>query len=391
MEMPLLSALAEFALNERTPAVIGTNLENREQNFPGMVSPWTVTDGKDGAPRVGIISIVGPTVAAQVPQNQKPAVLFTPTLKVVPEALLEFNKQKVEIRVLLYQGNLQEAQACAARFPQLDVIVIPSVEEEPPQNPVKVGETLIITTGHKGRNVGVVGCFPSAIANRAFELRYQLVPMTEDLETPAGQFDKHPIITLLEDYAREVARDGYLNRFPRTKHPIQLEFKNAHYVGSAKCKSCHKDAYEVWENHAHSHAFETLVNVPQPSLRHLDGECVSCHVTGFSHETGYEHQFKFSDKLTTISETVHLRDVGCESCHGPGSAHIAHKNNKRLHDLMNPYRYVENETPAARQRRHNLIDRSCQQCHDQDNDVNWAFPDKYPKTVHPEKDRKSPF
>ena len=112
-------------------------------------------------------------------------------------------------------------------------------------------------------------------------------------------------------------------------------------------------------------------------------------MVGFGHETGYEHQFTYAnDKLSTIKETVHLRNVGCESCHGPGSAHIKNKNNTQLHDLMNPFRYVENETPEARQRRHNLIDRSCQQCHDQDNDVNWDFGVKWGPVVHPEKDRK---
>jgi hypothetical protein len=311
----------------------------------------------------------------------------------LPQALQAFDQQKVELRVLLYQGTLDEAKACAVRFPQLNVIVIPTKEEEPSDRPVKVGDTLIVGTGHKGRYVGVVGCFRTGQPEKPFDLKYQLVAMTEELETPAGKEKSNPIITILEDYAKEVARDGYLSRYPKTKHPIQLEFPGAHYVGSDACKRCHQEAYSVWMDHPHSHAYQTLeVTAKKPGLRHLDGECVSCHVVGFGHETGYEHQFKFDNGvLTTTKETVNLRNVGCESCHGPGSAHVKDKNNKRLHDLMNPYRYVDDETAEVRQRRHNLIDRSCQQCHDQDNDVHWDFLKKYPKVVHPEKDRKSPF
>ena len=32
-----------------------------------------------------------------------------------------------------------------------------------------------------------------------------------------------------------------------TPHPLQVQYPEATYVGSDKCKSCHQHAYQVWE------------------------------------------------------------------------------------------------------------------------------------------------
>ncbi len=170
-------------------------------------------------------------------------------------------------------------------------------------------------------------------------------------------------------------KDGnYLAQYPRGKHPLQVDFPTAQYVGSQRCVKCHKEAAKVWKNSPHFHAYQELVTATKPGLRQFDGECVRCHVVGFDYDTG------FRDEATT----PHLRDVGCESCHGPGSLHAAGSKDPKLMRLMNPYRYDQKETrEQARQRKH-LIDQSCQKCHDQDNDVHWDFDKKWPVIVHHE-------
>src|SRR5262249_19309624 len=163
----------------------------------------------------------------------------------------------------------------------------------------------------------------------------------------------NPVLGLLEEYTQQVKRDNYLAKYPRQKHPVQLAFPNATYVGSTKCKSCHKDAYQVWEKPGHSHAFAALEQAKRPALRQYDGECVVCHVVGFQYDGGFRDE----------KQTAFLKHVGCESCHGPGSEHIKNKNNPQLHALMNPWKIQ----PGENEKQHKLrVDQSCQKCHDTD-------------------------
>lgn len=65
------------------------------------------------------------------------------------------------------------------------------------------------------------------------------------------------------------------------------------YVGSDKCKICHKDQYTPWEASKHSKAWSALKPEEQKKA-----ECIKCHST--------DGEGKFPN-------------VGCEACHGPGS------------------------------------------------------------------------
>lgn len=171
---------------------------------------------------------------------------------------------------------------------------------------------------------------------------YQLLKIGPEYKTPPGQDAANPILASLEEYARKVKDDNYLQHYAQTKHPMQIQpqFAGAKYVGSETCKKCHEFAYQVWQNSKHARAFQTLVNAKRPSLRQFDGECVICHVTGFEYLTGYRND----------QATPQLKDVGCESCHGPGSIHADKKNplwrNRQLLELMNPYKAPPNETPT---------------------------------------------
>jgi len=176
------------------------------------------------------------------------------------------------------------------------------------------------------------------------------------------------VLALMEEYSQKVKNDNYLQHFAQAKHPIQIQFPQATYVGSEACKKCHEHAYDVWKKSKHAHAFNTLVTATRPKLRQFDGECVICHVTGFEYLTGYRNE----------QATPHLKDVGCESCHGPGSIHADKKNplwrNRQLLDLMNPYKTPANETAQQKQQRMLKLHVFCQHCHDTDNDVGWNNP-----------------
>jgi hypothetical protein len=72
------------------------------------------------------------------------------------------------------------------------------------------------------------------------------------------------------------------------------------YIGAKKCKICHKDIYESWEQTIHANAWETLKPEEQKNEK-----CVGCHSTG------------------TTPKGDLLVGVQCEACHGPGSEYKA--------------------------------------------------------------------
>lgn len=367
MSLPLIEALGEYALNNPEPPVLVANLKD-PQNYAGMVQPFVVggkvINGKGSEPKVAVAAVVGPSVAGAV---RDPAVGFLAVKNILPGVLQEMDKQKPEFRILLYQGTPTEAAACAKEFPQFHLIVALSEEEEPPEAPQVVGNTQIRQVGHKGRSLGVLGLYRNGTSDRSFDLHYQLVALGPEYETPPGKDQDNPILELLEKYTQDVKKGNYLAHYTKAKHPLQLDpqYEKAEYIGSEKCKSCHKESYKIWKNSPHSHAYQTLVTAKRPSLRQFDGECVSCHVTGFKYATG------FADAAATPA----LLDNGCENCHGPGSIHVLnanrHKVDTKLNDLMNPFREPPNETAQQKKVRMDRLGRSCMECHDTDNDVHW--------------------
>lgn len=355
--LPLIDALSDYALNNPFPRVLAANLLKKEENFPTMVKSWEVA-AKPGAPRVGVAAAVDGQVAGQITDQ---TVKFADIEKVLPDTLKEMAAQKPDILVLLLQGTLAEAKKCAAKFPQFHVILCLSNESDPPEVADRVGKTLIVTVGHKGRYVGTVGVFRTGKAEAPFDLHYQLVLLAPEYETPAGQEANNPMHALIEEYAREVKAANYLSQYPRSQHPLQAVFKGAAYVGSEACKKCHQREYDIWKASPHARAYETLVKARRPALRQYDGECVKCHVTGFEYTGGF----------TDETATPLLKNNGCENCHGPGSLHVKGNKSPNLLALMNPYKTKPGETEAEKTGRVNRLDMSCQKCHDIDNDVHW--------------------
>jgi Cytochrome c554 and c-prime len=390
MDMPLIDALSNYTLNNPFPRVLAANLFDPEsQTFQGMVRGWAL-GGKEGAPKVGVTALIGPSVAGQVKDTSiKFAANNSAALKKAAAAL---QAQKADVTVLLYQGTVKEAKSCAEYWakaqkadptiPRLHVIQCLSEEEEPPSVPERAGNSLIVTVGHKGRYVGVVGVFRTGQASQPFDLRYQLVCIGPEYKTPMGKEAANPIMALMEDYTRELKDRNYLARFPRTAHPMQIQYPNAKYVGSERCGDCHEHAFKVWHTNekkpllAHAKAYQALEKAERPSLRQFDGECVVCHVVGFNHPSG------FNDPANSAKMNDFLKHVGCESCHGPGSVHTNSPNNAALYPLLNPWKALPGAPAAAEKARLLRIDLFCQKCHDVDNDTHWNFDQRWPEIIH---------
>jgi hypothetical protein len=276
-----------------------------------------------------------------------------------------------------------EGVACAEAYPEFPIVLCHSEEDDPPLRPVEVktknGSTsLVITVGHKGKFVGVVGVWQTGKKESPFTFRYERVELTEDFLTPKDKETDHPIIALLEEYTRDLRDQGYLERYGQVRHAIQVmpevkDLRNpgeATYLGSEACKKCHEHAYDIWKKTPHSHAYKTLVDAKMPQNRQYDPECIVCHTVGFGYQSGF----------VTAEKSPKLKDVGCENCHGPSSLHASNPTNEEWQKRINPWKYLPKD------KRKDAIDQMCQKCHDQDNDVTWlhnGFERKWPKVEHP--------
>jgi hypothetical protein len=396
LSLSLTEYLAAYALQENDPKVtrvLSANLHERDKTGLGVVYDWTETTPAGSNIKVGVTSIMGTNLAKMV---KDPDAKFTIPDVPIRAVLKEMAARQVELRVLLYHGHATsgltgepgEAVALAKAFPQFQLILCLDADE-PSINPIMVAhentraQTMIVSLGHKGKSVGVVGVKKPANPGEPLELRYQLAEMTETYKTRPEKVKGHPILDLMEDYTRELKEGNggqpYLLRYAQSKHPLQVDppGETPTFVGSQACKKCHEGAYDIWTNTPHSHAYEKLVvKAKQPSLRQYDPECIVCHTVGFGYQSGF----------VTEEKTPKLTGVGCESCHGPGSEHARHPNNTAWYKLMNPWKAPENEKAEEKKARILRIDKFCQGCHDIDNDVHWAhggFERKWPKIAHP--------
>src|SRR5262249_32258702 len=198
-----------------------------------------------------------------------------------------------ELVVLLYQGNEKEADLCAQfcaqerakdpTFPRVDVILYADEKEsEPADKEQRVGQSILINVGHKGRNVGVVGAYRPAVPGQPWQLRYQRVEIGPEYETPKGMERTNPVIALMQDYADEVKNGNFLAKYPRKKPRVQGKSPAASSVGSERCEKCPPHVYKVWSKPKHMEAYDTLEKkAVRPTNRQFDGECLVCHVVGF--------------------------------------------------------------------------------------------------------------
>ncbi len=102
-----------------------------------------------------------------------------------------------------------------------------------------------------------------------------------------------------------------------------VEDKSPAYLGSKKCKACHRKAYRSWAITKLANAMDVLkpgaaVKVKKeigkdPDKDYTnDPKCIRCHTTGYGEKGGFK----------SMTETPDLAGVGCEMCHGPGEFYV---------------------------------------------------------------------
>ncbi len=318
-----------------------------------------------GKHKVGVTSVLGASFRNEIAPAganvditiDEPATALSPVLK-------ELQAQQPDLLVLLSHGTLAEGKALAKQFPQFAVVLSSGGVEDPEyDNPLKVGETLFVQVGRKGKYTGVIGFFPDDPKNR---VRFELVKLTEE-----GFQDSQKMVEHMRLY-QDLLQDSAL---AETDPPIKHS-SGAKFVGTKACAECHTKAFAVWEKSDHAHAYDSLIK-GRPELkarwvsRIHDPECLACHTTGWH----AQDVLRFASGFESKEKTPHLLHNGCENCHGPGSRHI---------QLIE----AGDKDAANKEVRLTLAEAKkshCVTCHDLDNDPHFnsdAFESYWEKIKH---------
>ena len=231
-----------------------------------------------------------------------------------------------KIPVLMISDGRDEAVKIAQAVEDLGVIQYRSAAK-PSKEPERVGETLIVSPGEKGKFV----------LRLVFE--EEKLKAYTPIELGPEYKDDQTVGRVYKRYLAQVDKENLLDQVPRSAA--------AKFSGNAACMKCHAKAAQVWSKSQHSHALRTLI----VEGHGRDPDCVGCHVVGLTKLTGFR----------SVATTPQLANVGCESCHGPGAAHSA-----------KPKFVKMGKVGAA----------SCAPCHDPENSPNFDFQTYWKKIKH---------
>lgn len=135
--------------------------------------------------------------------------------------------------------------------------------------------------------------------------------------------------------------------------PRDILPKNANYVGSNACQSCHPSEYKTWASSPHRYATARLEGKGKAD----DADCLKCHTTGMGRAGGFPENGKGGDRAHE-----ELASVGCESCHGPGGNHVA-PDARKLGTIVS----LADKCDSC------AILQICGSCHDEANDPGFEF------------------
>jgi peroxiredoxin len=156
-----------------------------------------------------------------------------------------------------------------------------------------------------------------------------------------------------------------------TRKPL---FRDAAYVGSDACRSCHEQEFVTWEASPHGKAIHSLASEGKAT----NAECQACHATAVGKPGGMP---------SGADPAAHpdLARVGCESCHGPGADHVA-DGARRDGTILS----LGDKCDSC------VILQICGSCHDEANDPGFEFTvqEKIEKqrhgTIKPSVERNAP-
>ncbi|HEX6984011.1 MAG TPA: multiheme c-type cytochrome, partial [Planctomycetaceae bacterium] len=333
-----------------------------------------------GGVKVGAAMVLGESRQRGLyPEGAAPDVTFTPPAEALAEVVRRLDEAGTQANVLLSYADLDESRKLAGQFPQFDVVVSAGGPEDPDGKPEKVGDSLLVTVGHKGKYAGVLAVYPKDEKQR---FRYELVDLNRDhfahdrrMDEVMGEYQRTLIDNLSDVYA------DLPEGFPPGEGT---------YVGVNECRQCHRKAYSKWRTSSHARAYASLTTGRKGFEgtwvdRTHDPECLSCHVTGWNPQEVFPYTSGFlPQELAAERNEPHrfeqLQGQQCENCHGPGSKHVEVMRRFR----QDPGSVSRTEYAAATALVKRTANESlCVQCHDYENSPDFDFKKYWAEIAHP--------
>tara|TARA_R110002072_G_scaffold173600_2_gene328351 strand:+ start:137634 stop:139256 length:1623 start_codon:yes stop_codon:yes gene_type:complete len=309
-----------------------------------------------GEQKIGLTAIYDPGLLDGSGNLDADTVQVIDPVEPLKKAVAALQAENVDLIVLLSHSRLATSKELAKQFPEIPLILSTGPIEEPlTDNPLKIGETTLITVGHKGKHAGLVGWYPAATDG---EFKFDLVKLD------GKRFKDDPRMVEHMKFYQDMLKDSQLAETePVLQHP-----SGAKFVGAEKCGECHTKAFAKWSETGHASAFDSLREGRRGIPRMFDPECLSCHVTGWHpqqvlrYDSGY-----INEKLS-----AHLLGNQCENCHGPGSQHIELIENDDIEAARKLVKVTLKQAQTF-----------CYDCHDLDNSPHFVFEEYWPEVAHP--------
>ncbi|MFQ5861690.1 MAG: multiheme c-type cytochrome [Candidatus Brocadiales bacterium] len=299
------------------------------------VYPYIIRDVMvdDRQIKIGILGVLSPKLLGTTPWG----VEIIPPSEAIGPLIQEL--KDMDLLILLSHADLEESRRLAEAFPEFQLVISGHNIDHPIVT--TVGETIVATSGNKGKYIGLFRYRP-----HDGKTHLEMVTL-DDHYTDSSQ-----MLALLTNYQQRLKDEDLLGRVEKFSNTEGFT-----YAGNTICGTCHQATFLHWKTTAHALAYETLVRVGHD----YDPECVSCHVTGLYYESGF----------TSLEKTPGLKGTGCEGCHGPGSQHVE----MALKGLKTDgYGKLE--------------PRDCKTCHDPEHSSQFQYEDYWQRITHPKEQPK---
>lgn len=317
--------------------------------------------GREGAGRTSGHRIVGQDSPPESDPVEIGEYLVKPASSVLPSVIHEL-RGRVDILVLLYAGEFAAAERLALGFSQIDYILTSGRSPRRERNAHKIGRVEMLSVHQSaGKEVGRFGI---AVAGRGHWLtwgRPSWHGVTMDVQ-PDPELNQ-----LIEQFKHATRRLEVI--------PDDASLENV-YAGVGACRSCHAPQTVQWQQTAHAHALQTLVDKGQQ----FNPECLPCHTLGFQHENGFWS--------VNHPPSQHKQDVQCENCHGPARDHVRDQLKLQQAGLegdaqTNAEQLATLAARAAASRPDpNVPPSTCLRCHTPENDDRFVYAEKVLKVDH---------
>ncbi len=332
-------------LQSRYNNLISANIYNKESGKL-LFNPYLIKSvpviiaGETVMVKVGIVGVMDPTYESIVRSVQGgPSLEVSDPVEALNKYIPEMRKDGAVMVVVLGHIGMQDSLDMLKKVKDVDLWVAGHEPFQYVENPKKVGKTIVVLNGDRGRWTGYAA--------------YQMKNRKQSV------FLKTQETTLNEGIPDDVSMSGLVMSYkkgltlpvpPKNTISIFSWNKRPSFAGAQSCLQCHPRMYFAWRKTAHSKA---LVSLKQ---KHSDQrvECVVCHTVGYG-KGGYVNE----------KQTPRLAGVQCESCHGSGLRHVAAAYGQHKNTIFRP------KGPET-----------CLTCHDKEHDPKFVYVDKKLKIKH---------